>query len=100
MARTIPMRASPVATDPSLEARALRKVTWRLMPVLLLSLFISYVDRANLGVIFTPLSKDLGLSAASIPLGSEISGIQRAVESIAPNIGCMPQTLLQCREVD
>lgn len=47
-----------------------RKITRRIMPVLALGMFISYLDRANLGVISEPLSMDLGLTASSFALAA------------------------------
>jgi MFS family permease len=69
-----------------LEKQILSKVTWRLMPVLLIGLFISYVDRANLGVLFTPLSRDLGLTAASFGLAAGLFYIGYLIFEIPSNM--------------
>jgi MFS family permease len=58
------------ATDPGIEARVYRKVAVKILPLLALGMFISYIDRANLGVIAAPLSADLGLTAASFGLAA------------------------------
>jgi ACS family tartrate transporter-like MFS transporter len=34
----------------SLERRTMRKVLWRIMPLLLATYFVSITDRANLGI--------------------------------------------------
>jgi len=56
--------------DRQKERQIFRKVSMRILPVLILCFFINYVDRANLGVLFSPLSKDLGLSASSFGLAA------------------------------
>ncbi|GAA1001566.1 MFS transporter [Subtercola frigoramans] len=64
MARTIE------GAPPEIETRIYRKMTVKILPVVMLGMFISYIDRANLGVIAAPLSKDLGLTAASFGLAA------------------------------
>jgi len=63
----VPSDHSP-APNPALEHSALTKVKWRLLPILILGLFISYMDRANLAVLSKPMSEDLGLSASTFGL--------------------------------
>lgn len=75
------------APNPALEQRILSKVTWRVMPVLILGLFISYIDRANLGVLFGPLSKDLGLTASSFGLAAGLFYIGYLLFEIPSNMG-------------
>ena len=58
------------APDPVLEKEILTKVTLRLMPILILGLFISYVDRANLGILYKPMSLSLGMSATAFGLAA------------------------------
>src|ERR1700691_2307925 len=50
---------------PEIEKRTMDKVTWRLVPFLMLCYFIAYLDRVNIGFANTSMSKDLGLTAAS-----------------------------------
>ncbi|MBU9477680.1 MFS transporter [Burkholderia multivorans] len=78
---------SETAPDVALEERILRKVTWRLMPVLIIGLFISYIDRANLGVLFGPLSKDLGLTGSSFGLAAGLFYIGYLLFEIPSNMG-------------
>ena len=47
-----------------LETRTMSKVTWRLVPFLMLCYIIAYLDRVNLGFAGGPMSKDLGFSAS------------------------------------
>ncbi len=48
-----------------IEKRTMSKVTWRLVPFLMLCYFIAYLDRVNIGFAGASMSKDLGLSAAA-----------------------------------
>jgi MFS transporter, ACS family, tartrate transporter len=48
-----------------LERRTMHKVTWRLVPLLIVCFFIAYLDRVNVGFANATMSKDLGLSAAA-----------------------------------
>ncbi|WP_082499209.1 MULTISPECIES: MFS transporter [unclassified Rathayibacter] len=55
---------------PEMEDRIYRKLSVRILPILAIGMFISFIDRANLGVIAGPLSIDLGLTAASFGLAA------------------------------
>jgi len=47
----------------SIEQRTISKISWRLLPLLMVSYFIAYLDRVNLGFAGASMSKDLGFSA-------------------------------------
>jgi ACS family tartrate transporter-like MFS transporter len=47
-----------------IETRTMAKVSWRLVPFLMLCYFIAYLDRVNVGFAGGPMSKDLGFSAS------------------------------------
>jgi ACS family tartrate transporter-like MFS transporter len=49
----------------SLEKRTMSKVSWRLVPFLMVCYFIAYLDRVNVGFAGASMSKDLGLTAAA-----------------------------------
>ena len=49
----------------AIEKRTMDKVTWRLVPFLVLCYFIAYLDRVNVGFANASMSRDLGLSAAA-----------------------------------
>lgn len=65
-----PPVSAPV--DPVLESRVLRKVAVRVLPLLVVGLFISYVDRANMGVLHADISRDLGLSPSQFGLAAGV----------------------------
>ncbi|SMG60721.1 MFS transporter [Paraburkholderia susongensis] len=73
--------------DSGIERRILVKISARLMPILMLGIFISYIDRANLGVLFGPLSKDLGLTASSFGLAAGLFYIGYLLFEIPSNMG-------------
>ena len=49
----------------AIEKRTMGKVTWRLVPFLVLCYFIAYLDRVNVGFAGASMSRDLGLSSAA-----------------------------------
>ncbi len=55
-----------------LEARAIRRVSRRLLPLLIVCYFISYLDRVNVGFAALTMNKDLGISATAYGLGAGI----------------------------
>jgi MFS transporter, ACS family, tartrate transporter len=59
--------AAPQATEQQ-ERRLWRRVAWRIIPLVGLAYVMSYIDRANLGYVAQPMSRDLGLDAAQIGL--------------------------------
>src|ERR1700726_3357732 len=46
-----------------IESKTMIKVTWRLVPFLMLCYFIAYLDRVNIGFAGASMRNDLGLSA-------------------------------------
>jgi ACS family tartrate transporter-like MFS transporter len=55
-----------------LEERAIRKITWRLIPFLMLLYFVAFLDRINVGFAALTMNKDLGLTSQVFGLGSGI----------------------------
>jgi ACS family tartrate transporter-like MFS transporter len=55
-----------------LEARAIRRITWRLIPFLMLLYFVAFLDRINVGFAALTMNKDIGLTAQMFGLGSGI----------------------------
>jgi len=47
------------------EEVVIRKLTWRLLPILMFAYFIAILDRANVGVAALTMNQDLGLSTAA-----------------------------------
>jgi len=65
---------SDTATPASslLEERAIRKITWRLIPFLILLYFVAFLDRINVGFAALTMNSDLGLTSEMFGLGSGI----------------------------
>ncbi|MGC0373011.1 MFS transporter [Streptomyces sp. SAI-229] len=55
---------------PDIEVRIYRKMLLRIIPIIMLGMFISYIDRANIGVLAEPMSTDLGLTSAAFGLAA------------------------------
>jgi D-galactonate transporter len=65
---------SDTATSASshLEQRAIRKITWRLIPFLMLLYFVAFLDRINVGFAALTMNKDVGLTSQMFGLGAGI----------------------------
>src|SRR5271168_215760 len=62
--------ATPVSSP--LEQRAIRKITWRLIPFLMLLYFVAFLDRINVGFAALTMNKDIGLTSQMFGLGAGI----------------------------
>ena len=83
--------ASPAATtahpqpDP-LERETVRRVAWRLMPLLMLGYFCAYLDRVNVGFAGLTMNKSLGFSAAVFGFGSGVFFVGYFLAEIPSNL--------------
>src|SRR5919199_351227 len=66
------MSSAPVTTDSGLQARTMRKVAARLIPVLLGLYVIAYLDRVNVTFAQDKLQSDLGFSDAVYGFGAGV----------------------------
>src|SRR5271165_3029783 len=63
-----PYSIPPLSPDKSrlllqtLERRTIRKVSWRLLPLIVIIYFVAYIDRTNVSFAALTMNKDLGLS--------------------------------------
>src|SRR6478735_10011706 len=69
-----------------LERATMARVTWRLLPFLLLLYIISWLDRVNVGFAKLHMNTDLGLSETSYGLGAGIFFIGYALCEIPSNL--------------
>ena len=58
--------------DTSIESRTLRRITWRIVPFIMLLYFIAYIDRVNIGFAALTMNKDLGFTASILGFGAGI----------------------------
>ena len=49
--------------DQTLERRTIRKISWRLLPLIVIIYFVAYVDRTNVSFASFGMTRDLGLDA-------------------------------------
>ncbi|HZS07163.1 MAG TPA: MFS transporter [Blastocatellia bacterium] len=64
--------SAETSAAPSVADRARRRITWRLMPFLLLLYFFAYVDRTNVSIAKLQMQKELGFSESIIGFGAGI----------------------------
>jgi MFS family permease len=67
-------------------AAATRKAVRRLLPVLGIAYFMSYVDRTNIALAKTALEADIGLSAAAYGLGAGLFFLSYALLEVPSNL--------------
>jgi len=69
-----------------LEVRTLRKITWRIVPFIMLLYFIAYIDRVNIGFASLTMNKDLGFSSAVFGFGAGIFFVGYFLFEVPSNI--------------
>jgi ACS family tartrate transporter-like MFS transporter len=76
--------------DPSiisaLEARTMRRVTWRLLPFLMLCYFVSFVDRVNVGFAALQMVKGLHMSPTVFGFGGGIFFVSYFLFEVPSNL--------------
>jgi MFS transporter, ACS family, tartrate transporter len=60
------------SADLNVEAETMRRVSWRLMPLLLLAYLICYIDRVNVGFAALQMNKAVGIDLKTYGLGTGI----------------------------
>lgn len=58
--------------DMALEQRTLRRITWRIVPFIMLLYFVAYIDRVNIGFAALTMKGDLGFTASILGFGAGI----------------------------
>ena len=77
---------SPTPAKSALEVAVIRKITWRLLPFLMLAYFIAFVDRVNSGFAALQMNHDIGLSQAAFGLGAGIFYISYVLCEVPSNL--------------
>ncbi|HEY0236445.1 MAG TPA: MFS transporter [Afipia sp.] len=62
-----------------------RKVAWRVMPFILISYFISFLDRSNVGIASLTMNGDVGLSAQAYGFGAGLFSLAFVIFEIPSN---------------
>jgi sugar phosphate permease len=73
-------------TPTAVESSTMRRVTWRILPFLMLSYFIAFVDRVNAGFAALQMNHDIGLSHAAFGLGGGLFYISYVLLEVPSNI--------------
>ena len=55
-----------------LEKRVLRRISWRIVPFIMILYFVAYIDRVNIGFAALTMNKDLGFSSSVFGFGAGI----------------------------
>jgi ACS family tartrate transporter-like MFS transporter len=66
--------------------RVLRKVSWRLIPLMMMLYFVAFLDRVNVGFAALTMNKDLALSAAVFGNGAGIFFVGYCLCEVPSNI--------------
>jgi len=71
---------------PALGRETIRRVTWRLMPIVVLGYFCAYLDRTNVGMAAPTMTVDLGFSNAVFGFGAGIFYLGYFLAEIPSNL--------------
>ncbi|GKQ52543.1 MFS transporter [Bradyrhizobium sp. Ce-3] len=74
------------ASASELEQQTIRRVYWRLIPILFVMMFFNYLDRINLGYAGLTMNKDLGLSPAIFGFAASIFFLGYMVLEVPSNL--------------
>jgi MFS transporter, ACS family, tartrate transporter len=69
-----------------MEQAVFRKIAWRIAPILMLSYFGCYLDRANVGFAALTMNQDLGLTATAYGFGAGIFYFGYALVEVPSNL--------------
>jgi MFS family permease len=69
-----------------METTALRRVTWRIVPFLVLCYFLAFLDRVNISVAALRMNQDLGLSPTIFGLGAGLFFVSYFFLEVPSNI--------------
>src|SRR6185436_20065491 len=71
---------------PELQRRTIVKVSWRLLPLVVVAYLVAYIDRTNIAVAALTMNKDLGVSASLYGIGAGIFVIGYALFEVPSNM--------------
>jgi sugar phosphate permease len=78
--------ALPLAGHEDLEARTIRQIVWRFMPLLMACYLTAYIDRVNVGFAALSANKDLGLSPSQYGWGAGLFFIGYCLAEFPSNL--------------
>jgi MFS transporter, ACS family, tartrate transporter len=75
-----------LTAEQQLESTTMRRVSWRLMPFLLLAYLICYIDRVNVGFAALQMNKAVGIDAKTYGLGAGIFFVGYFILEVPSNL--------------
>lgn len=72
--------------DAEIERSAIRRMTWRLLPFLIIAYFVAFVDRVNVGFAALQMNHDLGFNATIYGWGAGIFFLGYFIFEVPSNI--------------
>src|SRR3978361_107641 len=75
-----------VTEDKVLEKATMRRVSWRLMPFLMLAYLLCYIDRVNVGFASLQMNKAVGIDPKTYGLGAGIFFIGYFILEVPSNL--------------
>ena len=72
MAPALPSQTIPASPSTEAERRVFAKIGWRLMPILILSYILNYLDRTNISFAALTMRDAIGLSQAQLGFGAGV----------------------------
>jgi MFS family permease len=75
-----------LSAEQALEAATMRRVSWRLMPFLLLAYLICYIDRVNVGFASLQMNKAIGIDPKTYGLGAGIFFVGYFILEVPSNL--------------
>jgi MFS transporter, ACS family, tartrate transporter len=72
--------------SPELQRQTISKISWRLLPLIVVSYLIAYIDRTNIAVASLTMNKDLGFSAYLYGWGAGIFFLGYALFEVPSNM--------------
>ena len=77
---------SRTADAKAFEAAVIKKICWRILPLVLVAYCVAYVDRANIAVAALTMNKDLGFSTFTYGLGAGIFFLGYVIFEVPSNL--------------
>ncbi len=74
------------AATPDIEATTMARVTWRIVPFLMVCYFIAFVDRVNAGFAALQMNHDVGLSPSAFGLGGGLFYVTYVLFEVPSNV--------------
>ena len=71
---------------PDIQRRTILKVSWRLLPLVVVSYLMAYIDRTNIAFAALTMNKDLGISAYLFGWGAGIFFLGYALFEVPSNV--------------